>query len=71
MAYASEKVLLEVELYVGILLDNLEDLECLVDDLDDVRELFCRAFLQKLCTSGPTPSPAPIGSVAAREAQRC
>jgi hypothetical protein len=37
---AAEKVVLEVELDVCVLLDDLEDLDCLVDDLAGAGELF-------------------------------
>jgi hypothetical protein len=33
MTYASEEMFLEVELDVRVLLDYLEDLDCLIDDL--------------------------------------
>jgi hypothetical protein len=33
MTYASEEMFLEVELDVRILLDDIEDLDCLIDDL--------------------------------------
>jgi hypothetical protein len=40
MTYASEKMFLEIELDVRVLLDNSEYLDCLFDNLNLVCELF-------------------------------
>jgi hypothetical protein len=67
MTYASEEMFLEVELDVRVLLDHLEDLDCLIDDLMRYVSAF-PSCLAEAVTSGPTPSPAPIESAAVREA---
>ena len=53
MTYATKKVLLEIEFDIRILLNNLEDLNCLIDDLEAARELLFNALHSKLLPQVP------------------
>ena len=54
--YSSEKVLLEVECVVRVLLDHFEDFDCFRNDLKFV-SLLSQESARAAVTSGPTPSP--------------